>query len=60
VSNYNARKHRSACDVTLAIAERFLATVYYVKIAGPAKFKVDDSVRVSKYKIFFENGYTSN
>jgi len=31
-----------------------------VKIAGPAKFKVGDSVRVSKYKTIFEKGYTPN
>ncbi|KYN12364.1 hypothetical protein ALC57_15479, partial [Trachymyrmex cornetzi] len=48
-------------DVTPAIAERLLDTVYSaIKIAGPAKFKVGDSVRVSKYKTVFEKGYTSN
>ncbi|KMQ82161.1 hypothetical protein RF55_23968 [Lasius niger] len=48
-------------DVTPAIAERLLATVYNrVNIAGPAKFKVGDPVRVSKYKTFFEKGYTPN
>ncbi|XP_077272828.1 uncharacterized protein LOC143903249 [Temnothorax americanus] len=44
VSDYNARKHRTIgmrpVDVTPAIAERLLATVYSaIKIAGPAKFK---------------------
>jgi len=60
VSDYNARKHRHAtADVTPA--ERLLDTVYSViKIAGPAKFKVGDSVRVSKYKTIFEKGYTPN
>ncbi|XP_018396275.1 PREDICTED: uncharacterized protein LOC108774623 [Cyphomyrmex costatus] len=48
-------------DVTPAIAERLLNTVYSaIKIAGPAKFKVGDAVRVSKYKTIFEKGYTSN
>ncbi|XP_029666089.1 uncharacterized protein LOC115237291 [Formica exsecta] len=48
-------------DVTPAIAERLLATVYSpIKIAGPAKFKVGDPVRVSKYKTIFEKSYTSN
>ncbi|XP_024891137.1 uncharacterized protein LOC112466974 [Temnothorax curvispinosus] len=48
-------------DVTPAKAERLLATVYSaIKIAGPAKFKVCDSVRVSKYKTIFEKGYTPN
>jgi len=37
-------------DVTPAIAERLLTTVYNrVNIVGSAKFKVGDSVRVSKY-----------
>ncbi|KAG5347391.1 CEC1 protein, partial [Acromyrmex charruanus] len=44
-------------DVTPAIAIRLLDTVYSaIKIAGSAKFKVDDSVRVSKYKTIFEKG----
>ncbi|XP_018397172.1 PREDICTED: uncharacterized protein LOC108775341 [Cyphomyrmex costatus] len=44
-----------------AIAERLLDTVYSaIKIAGPAKFKVGDAVRVSKYKTIFEKGYTPN
>jgi len=50
VSDYNARKHRTIgmrpAGVTLAIAERTLGTVYSaIKSAGPAKFKVGDSVR---------------
>jgi len=58
VSDYSARKHRTigmrSSDVTYAIAEKLLDTVYSaIKIAGPAKFKVDDSVRVSKYKTIF-------
>ena len=34
-------------------------SVHALKIAGPAKFKVSDSVRVSKYKTIFED-YTPN
>jgi len=35
-----------------------MGTVYSaIKIAGPAKFKVGDSVRVSKYKTIFEKGW---
>jgi len=46
-------------DVIPAVPERLLATVYnHVKIAGSAKFKMNDSVRVSKYKTIFEKGYT--
>jgi len=59
VSNYNARKHRTIgmrpVDVIPAIVEKLLATVYSaIKIASPAKFKVGDSVHVSKYKTVFE------
>ncbi|XP_011696248.1 PREDICTED: uncharacterized protein LOC105454955 [Wasmannia auropunctata] len=65
VSDYNARKHRTIgmrpAAVTPVIAERLLKTVYSaLKIAGPARFKVGDSVRVSKYKTIFEKGYTPN
>jgi len=65
VSDYNARKHQMIgmrpVDVTPAVTERLLTTVYNrVKIAGPAKFKVGDSVRVSKYKTIFEKDYTPN
>jgi len=48
-------------DVTPAVVERLLATVYSaIKIAGPAKFKVGDLLRVSKYKTVFEKDYTPN
>ncbi|XP_071579277.1 uncharacterized protein [Temnothorax nylanderi] len=30
------------------------------KIAAPARFRVDDPVRVSKFKTIFEKGYTPN
>ncbi|XP_071646745.1 uncharacterized protein [Temnothorax longispinosus] len=65
VSDYNARKHRTIgmrpIDVTPAIADKLLKTVYsHVKIAAPARFKVGDSVRVSKFKTIFEKGYTPN
>ena len=66
VSDYNARKHRTIgmrpVDVTPAIAERLVDTVYNneINVAGPARFKVGDMVRVSKYKTIFEKGYTPN
>ena len=51
---------RSA-NVIPAIAERLLDTVYSaIKITGPTKFKVGDSVRMNKYKTIFEKGYTPN
>ncbi|XP_018400885.1 PREDICTED: uncharacterized protein LOC108778252, partial [Cyphomyrmex costatus] len=65
VSDYNARKHRTIgmrpADVTPAIAERLLGKVYSaIKIAGPAKFKAGDAVRVYKFKTIFEKGFTPN
>ncbi|XP_070155846.1 uncharacterized protein [Polyergus mexicanus] len=65
VSDYNARKHRTIgmrpIDVTPAITDKLLNTVYSnVKIAAPARFKVGNPVRVSKYKTIFEKGYTPN
>ena len=48
-------------DVTPAVAERLLSSVYgKIKIVAPAKFRLGDSVRVSKYKTIFEKGYTPN
>jgi len=45
----------------LSIADRLLTMVYNrVKIATPARYKVSDSVRVSKFKIVFDKGYTPN
>ncbi|XP_011706465.1 PREDICTED: uncharacterized protein LOC105461652, partial [Wasmannia auropunctata] len=65
MSEYNVRKHRTIgmrpVDVTLAIVNKLLTTVNNrVKIAAPARFKVDDLVRVSKFKTIFDKGYTSN
>ncbi|XP_020296359.1 uncharacterized protein LOC109861215 [Pseudomyrmex gracilis] len=62
---YNARKHRTIgmrpIDVTPAIADKLLTTVYSnVKVAGPARFKVGDPVRVSKFKTLFDKVYTPN
>ncbi|XP_020295917.1 uncharacterized protein LOC109860912 [Pseudomyrmex gracilis] len=48
-------------DVTPAIAEKLLTTVYNnVKITRPARFKVGDPVRVSKFKTVFDKEYTPN
>ena len=65
VSNYNARKYctigMSPVDVPPAITERLLGTVYSaIKIADSVKFKMGDSIRMSKYKTFFEKSYTPN
>ena len=49
------------CDVTPAIADRLLATVYSnLKIAAPARFKLSEFMRVSKFKTIFDKGYTPN
>ncbi|XP_018368543.1 PREDICTED: uncharacterized protein LOC108764695 [Trachymyrmex cornetzi] len=48
-------------DVTSAIADRLLTTVYNrVKIAALTRYKVGDSVRVSKFKTVLDKGYTPN
>ncbi|XP_043264209.1 uncharacterized protein LOC122404338, partial [Colletes gigas] len=49
------------CDVTPAIADKLLATVYNnIKIAATEKFKLGEFVRVSKFKTIFDKGYTPN
>lgn len=65
VAEYNARKHRTInmrpVDVTPTIAKKLLTTIYSrIKIAGQSRFKVNDFVRVSKYKTVFDKGYTPN
>jgi len=53
--------HWRPADIILAIAERFFSTVYSViKIASPAKLKVGDSVRLSKFETISEKDYTPN
>nr|XP_012232550.1 PREDICTED: uncharacterized protein LOC105678088 [Linepithema humile] len=64
ILEYNNRKHRTISmrpiDVTLAIARETLVHGVQQKIAAPAKFKVGDPERISKFKTIFEKGYTSN
>lgn len=62
---YNERKHRTIgmrpIDVTKKKEKHLLNTVYSsIKIAGRAKFKVGDHVRISKAKSLFAKGYTPN
>lgn len=48
-------------DVTAKHEKRLLRTVYReTKRVGKARFKVGDSVRISKYKNVFEKSYTPN
>lgn len=65
IKKYNNKKHRSIgmkpVNVTRKVEKQLLNTVYsHLKIAGPAKFKVGDHVRISKAKSIFEKGYTPN
>jgi len=47
--------------VSPAVADKLLNTMYSnVRIAASARFKVGDSVRVSKYKTIFEKGFMPN
>jgi hypothetical protein len=65
LSKYNNRKHRTIgmrpVDVTPKNAEKLLSLVNNRKTnAARAKFKINDPVRVSKFKTIFEKGYTPN
>ncbi|XP_070515383.1 uncharacterized protein [Cardiocondyla obscurior] len=65
IDEYNRRKHRTISmrpvDVTSDIAKKLLDPAYSaIKIVAPAKFRVGDKVRVSKFKMIFEKGYTPN
>lgn len=63
---YNNRKHRTIqmkpSDVKGKIIEKQLLNSVYsnIKIAGIAKYKIGDVVRISKQKALFEKGYTRN
>lgn len=65
IDDYNNTKHSTIKmkpkDVKKRHEKKLLNTVYkYVDYLKPAKFKVHDSVRISKYKHIFEKGYTPN
>lgn len=65
VNEYNNTKHSkilmSPINVNKANEKMLLNTVYNnIKIAGPAKLKIHDFVRISKFKGMFEKGYTPN
>ncbi|XP_066585615.1 uncharacterized protein [Prorops nasuta] len=65
INDYNRRKHRTTgmkpIDINAKNSTHLLNTVYSnIKIAAPRKFKVGDFVRLSKYKMLFEKGYTPN
>ncbi len=64
--NYNHSKHRTImmkpADVNQSNKDQVWTTLYgYIHGDFPIpKFKVDDTVRVSKYKNIFDKGYESN
>ena len=64
--NYNHSKHRTImmrpADVNQSNKDQVWITLYgYIQGDFPIpKFKVDDTVRVSKYKNIFDKGYESN
>lgn len=65
VDKYNSTVHRTIKmrprDVNLKNEKHLLQTVYSkIKIFPRPKFKVNDKVRISKYKHVFEKGYTPN
>lgn len=65
VNDYNNTVHSKIrmkpADVTKKFEKHLLTTVYNnMKIAGKAKLKVGDLVRISKYKGIFEKSYTHN
>lgn len=64
--NYNKQRHSTThmkpCDINKNNERKILQTVYnHIKLAtGLRKFKVGDTVRISKNKHVFEKGYTPN
>ncbi len=64
--NYNHSKHRTImmkpADVNKSNKDQVWITLYgYIQGDFPIpKFKVDDTIRVSKYKNIFDKGYESN
>jgi hypothetical protein len=65
VTEYNNTKHRTIkmrpSDVNAKNVNKLMKTVYnHIKIVYPAKFKIGESVRVSKNKHVFSKGYWPN
>lgn len=68
IKKYNATIHRTIkmkpIDVNAQNQDHLLKTVYKnnqtLKLGEYNKFKVDDYVRISKFKSIFEKGYTPN
>lgn len=65
VNEYNNTKHSKIKMTPIQVNKKnekmLLKTVYNnIKIAGPAKLKKNDLVRISKHKSLFEKGYTPN
>lgn len=65
IEEYNNTKHRTIkmkpIDVNRSNEKNILETIYKKEIhLKTPKFKVNDHVRISKYKSLFEKGYTPN
>lgn len=65
VATYNTNYHQTIkmkpINVNSSHEQHLLSTVYnHIKVAGFAKYKIGDTVRISKYKHIFEKGYTPN
>lgn len=65
VADYNTIKHRtigmSPIEVNKSNEKLLLRSRYnHIKIAGRGKFKVGDTVRISKFKHVFSKGYLPN
>lgn len=65
VNEYNNTKHRTIkmkpSDVSEKNEKHLLDTVYkYTSYLSTNKFKIDDRVRISKYKSVFDKGYLPN
>ncbi|KAL6420762.1 hypothetical protein ACFW04_013875 [Cataglyphis niger] len=61
MSCHDSYRITTRANIERSVCDPLLATVYSViNIAGPAKFKIGDLVRVSKYKTIFKKSYTPN
>lgn len=67
ITEYNHTRHRTIGTSPVnvnnkKIEKKLLKTVFNnnIKVAGKAKYKIDDLVRISRYKGIFDKGYTPN
>lgn len=59
IKKYNNRKHSTINMKPVDVTSRTKLNVYnHVKMFAKSRFKINDIVRISKYKSIFEKGYT--